>query len=94
MLTRKPRPKSELETTIEALLDRMTTFPAESEEYAKMTDQLVKLYKAKEQEAPRRVSPDTMVIVAGNLLGILVIVGYEKAHVVTSKALTFAGKLR
>ena len=40
----------------------------------------------------RRVSPDTMAIVAGNLLGIALIVGHERMNVVTSKALGFVLK--
>lgn len=94
MITRTPRPKSELEKAIDSLLARMANSQEESEEYAQMADQLVKLYKLKEHDAPSRISKDTMVLVAGNLVGILIIVGYERAHVVTSKALSFAGKLR
>lgn len=37
----------------------------------------------------KRPSTDTMLIVGANLLGILIIVGYERANVVTSKALGF-----
>jgi hypothetical protein len=43
---------------------------------------------------PKRVSPDTLAAVAGNLLGIIVIVGYENKHVITSKALSFLKALR
>jgi hypothetical protein len=39
------------------------------------------------QPAPRTVSPDTMAIVAANLAGIIVILGFEKANVITSKAI-------
>lgn len=35
------------------------------------------------------VSKDTLLIVAGNLIGIWVIVGHERMHLVTSKALGF-----
>lgn len=42
----------------------------------------------------KRVSPDTLVAVAGNLLGIIVIVGYENKNVITSKALSFLKALR
>lgn len=39
-----------------------------------------------------KVSPDTLAIVLGNLVGIAVVVGYERAHVLTSKA--FANVLK
>lgn len=37
----------------------------------------------------KRPSTDTLLIVGANLLGILIIVGYERANVVSSKALGF-----
>jgi hypothetical protein len=72
----------------------MQTRDGDSEDYATMLNRLERLYKLKEKNAPRQISPDTLLIVAGNILGILVIVAYEHSHVVTSKALSFAGKLR
>ncbi len=35
------------------------------------------------------ISPDTVAIIAGNLLGILLILNYEKLNVVSTKALGF-----
>jgi hypothetical protein len=86
--------KSGLEKEIDVLLLSMRHIDKDSEQYAKMVDQLNVLYKLKEVDIPKRVSPDTLAIVAGNLLGIILIVGHEKAHVVTSKALNFVLKLR
>lgn len=48
--------------------------------------------RALELEATRHkygVSKDTLMIVGGNIIGILVIVGHERMHLVTSKALSF-----
>jgi len=36
-----------------------------------------------------KISPDTLLVVAGNLLGILLILNYEKADIITSKAMNF-----
>lgn len=66
--------------------------PAYSEEYDKIVDRIERMYKLKEGNLPQRVSPDTLAVVLGNLLGIVVIVGYEQRHVVTSKALNFVMK--
>ncbi len=41
-----------------------------------------------------KVSPDTLLVVAGNLLGIVLILTYEKANIVVSKALNFVLKGR
>ncbi len=38
---------------------------------------------------PRRIKPDTVAVIAANLLGIALILGYEKANVITTKALGF-----
>lgn len=83
-----------LDKTIKRLEDDMTAESGDSDEYATMLNRLERLYKLKEKHAPKQVSPDTMLIVAGNLLGILIIVGYEHGHVIVSKAIGFAGRLR
>jgi len=41
-----------------------------------------------------KVSPDTILIVTGNLLGILLILKYEKLDIITSKAIGFVLKGR
>lgn len=83
---------------ITSLLEDMSGLNSDSPEYAKMVDQLTKLYALKEIDAkidhPRRVSADTLAIVGGNILGIVMIVGHERASVLTSKALTLLSKVR
>jgi hypothetical protein len=37
----------------------------------------------------KRISPDTLAVIAGNLLGIVLILTYEKVNVITTKALGF-----
>jgi len=41
-----------------------------------------------------KISPDTLLIVGGNLLGILLILNFEKMDIVTTKALQFVMKGR
>lgn len=87
--------KTALEEAIAVLHSEMAGFHGETDEYDKLTDQLTKLYKLREHDAPRRtVNPDTLVLAGANVLGIILIVGHERAHVVTSKALNFVMKLR
>lgn len=85
---------SGLEKAIAEVFREMAQHSGDSEEYAKLADQLTKLYSLKEIDSKRRISPDTLTLVAGNLFGIILIVGHERAHVVTSKALNFVMKLR
>jgi hypothetical protein len=87
--------KTALEMAIDQLHAEMAGAMGDSEEYDRYTDQLTKLYKLREHDAPRRlVNPDTLVLAGANVLGIILIVGHERAHVVTSKALNFVMKLR
>jgi hypothetical protein len=83
-----------LDEPIEKVLTEMNMMGPDSEEYHKMIDHLERLTRLKEQERRFRVTPDTMAIVAGNLLGILIIVAYEQKHVVVSKGLGFVLKSR
>lgn len=93
-----PVEKTGLEKEIDEVLAQMHHCDSvDSDEYANMSVQLEKLYKLKEidQKAMihKNVSADTAVKTAGTLLGIILIVGHERAHVVTSKALTLIPKI-
>lgn len=89
-----PDESSGLEKAIDSVLVEMAELESSADEYAKMVDQLVKLYSLKEVDSKKRISPDTLATVAANLIGIILIVGHERVHVVTSKALNFVMKLR
>ena len=86
--------KSKLEKVIDSILDDMSKFEANSDEYSDMANNLEKLLKAKSYEKQRGVSPDTMVIAAANLIGIVLILKHEKVDIITSKALGFVLKGR
>lgn len=88
---KKPAYEAKLDDAITEALTELTTHEIHTKEYASAADQIVKLYELRKK---RRVSPDVMVTAGANLLGVLVIVGHERAHVVTSKALAFVMKLR
>lgn len=86
--------KSGLDKAIDSVLHEMESLTADSPEFERMVNQLEKLYKMKQSVAPARISPETVLTVAGNLAGIGMILGYEKANVITSKALNFIIKPR
>ena len=94
MFSKKPKTETGLEIAIETVLSEMQGYESTSDEYAIMVDQLKKLYKLKALDQPERVKPDTLALVVGNLLGIILIVGHERAHIVTSKAVSFILKAR
>lgn len=86
------RRESILDKPIERVLTDMDTYGPDSKEYSELIDHLDKLTKMKAEDRKHRVSPDTMAMIAGNLLGIVIIVAYEQMHVMRSSALNFVIK--
>ncbi|QAU06743.1 hypothetical protein HWC66_gp37 [Gordonia phage Chikenjars] len=99
MFTKKQSTNTDgVTAAIDELLKEMHEQDKDSDVYNTMVDQLTKLYELKtidhKVNAESRISMETLAIVGGNLAGILMIVGHERANVVTSKALTLLMKLR
>lgn len=92
-LTKRDK-RTNLEKEIDRILCQANYISPDTEEYAKIMENVEKLYKAKSYEKSRSVSPDTIAVVLGNLLGIGLILGYEQRNVITSKALGFVLKGR
>ena len=91
----KTKHQTPLEEAIESAFVELSEHGAVTEEYAQIVNQLEKLHDMKKQETANRVvSPDTLIAAAGNLLGIVVILGYERTHVIATKALGFVLKSR
>jgi len=80
---------------ITRVLVEMITKSPDTEEYATNLKHLEKLNELKTAENPRRSKLDsnTILLVAGNLIGILIIVGYEHSNVLGSKAIGFVKTL-
>jgi len=80
-----------LETNINAVLIQMEVYGPDSEhnEFQDLLSYLERLYALKTDKSKRKVSPDTLATVLGNLLGIVIIVAYEQKHVMVSKAKDF-----
>jgi hypothetical protein len=78
---------SVLDEPIAKLLTEMNTYDPDTEEFRVAIEYLERLMKLKTEERRSSISPDTMAIVIGNLLGILIIVAYEQKHVMVSKGM-------
>lgn len=92
-ITKKDK-RTQLEKEIDDVLSGMKCLAKNSKEYEVTIGHLETLYKAKSTEKCNRVSRDTMAIIAGNLMGILLILHYEKLDVITSRAVGFIIKGR
>lgn len=78
---------AKLDALIDDVMHRMSEAEDDPTEYEKHLVHLERLKKVKTENRQPRLSRDTMVMCLTNLAGVIVIVAYEHAHVVTSKAL-------
>lgn len=85
----KKKETSPLDEAIKNALSELAGYEADGDEYQKIVDNVTKLHALKVAEKPCGVSRDTLAIVAGNIAVALIIVGHERAHVVTSKVANF-----
>lgn len=91
---KKPPTDQQLQKEIDRLYHHLNNSDPKTDEYAKINSQLSRLYALKENNSDRRVKPDTWANIVAYLAGIALIVGYERVHPFTSKALPFISKLR
>ena len=77
---------------VKRLLFYMETMDVYSDEYITAVNNLKVLCEARSRKPARKVEPETIIAVAGNLIGILVILQHERFNVVTSRALALIRK--
>lgn len=94
MFAKKNLEPTPLDLALTQALSDLQTLSPESDEYTKAVTNIDKLTKMKEHHAPKKVSPDVLVTAGANLAGIVLILQYERVHVVASKALGFVMKLK
>lgn len=88
----RPIEDPKLRAAIDDALDSLTTRNPDDEEYARVVNQIVKLYSV--QQKPDKISREALLNGLVNLTGILIIVGHERAHTMASRAIGFVQKLR
>jgi len=78
---------------IEGELDRalihMKAETINTEDYAKVLSLAERLHKMLDKDNPESVSKNTMLAVAANLVGIILIIKHEHVNVISSKAVGF-----
>jgi hypothetical protein len=96
MINRKPtRETMILDETIDELTSELKGWEGHQDEYKAIVARIADLMKLKEElSSKRRVSPETLAVIGGNLAGILLILNFERAGVVASKAMSLVGKIR
>ena len=91
-ITRKDK-RTLLEKEIDSVIESMSAVDPDTDEYCKMAENLERLYRAKGNDRAG-ISSDTIAIIAGNLVGIAMILWHERAEIITTKALGFVIKGR
>jgi hypothetical protein len=87
--------KKSLQLAIDRLHEEMAKVSPTSDEYAKMAERLDELYKITTyKQGGWSSSTDQVVGVAGSLVGIVAIMSFERANVITTKAMNFVFKPR
>ena len=90
----KSNANSLLNAEIERLLLKLPKVHDSPEEYELTTTRLEQLTKIQTTTKSVRVSADTWALIAANLIGIVLIMGHEYTHPITTKALNLAIKPR
>jgi len=90
--TAKKNEAAQLQLTITRLIEEMDLYGPNTPEYTEAFQHLEKIYNLKTMNSPSKVDPNTMLLVAGNLLGIAIIVVYESRGALVGKATSFINK--
>jgi hypothetical protein len=86
-LFRQEDEKTPVDRQIETVLEKMRQVGVDSEDYGRLMTHLERLTDLKCKGKKNPISSDTIVMVIGNLVGIVLIIAYEQKHVLTSRAL-------
>lgn len=95
---RKPTDTNNLDKAIDKAFLDAESYPTNSPEFAACMTQIDKLYELRhpslKKEKRKPIDPNTLLLIGANLTGIVVVLGYEHAHVIASKGFGLVNKLR
>ncbi len=76
-----------LDAQIDSVLYEMNTMNPDDEKYENLLGMYERLHALKAKKNQRSVSNDTIAIVLGNIVITIIVVAYERTHVMTSKGM-------
>lgn len=89
MLTRS-KTQTPLDIETNHAIEALSHHRRDSEEYGVILGRVEKLHAMRlEEKSNAKVSPETKATIAANLVGIAMILNFERANIVTSKAIGF-----
>jgi hypothetical protein len=87
----RPKGLKVIDEEIERLANQLGDMSPVSDDYAKTADNLKVLCEAREKKNDRVISSEALLVAAVNIVGILVVLNFEKADTITSKAFSLIG---
>jgi hypothetical protein len=84
----RPKVSSPVELELATLFRELKHQGVDSKEYATILDHIVTLHGLQKDEETAGVNKNTLALIAGNLLGIFMIIRHEHVNVVTSRAIS------
>jgi hypothetical protein len=75
-----------LDEEIERLILELKNEKPDSEPYVKIVDNLKVLCEAREKKNPLQMNADTLLAIGANVIGLVIVLNFEKANIITSKA--------
>lgn len=88
----KPKKRNEFDEEISRVLSEMKGMYSGSKDYENAAANLKVLCESKESKSRDSISKDALLAAGTNILGILLILNFERMGVITSKAITFVSK--
>jgi hypothetical protein len=88
----KTRSQKALDAEIERLINQLSDMSPVSKDYATISDNLRVLCEARDKKDPSVISTEMLIGIGANLIGLLVILNFEKTGIITSKAISFLWK--
>ena len=89
-----PKGAKALDLEIERLTIQLGCMSPVDQDYAKIVDNIKVLSEAKSKYDKATVSPDMVLGIAANIIGLLVILNFERTGSITSKAISFLWKVK
>ncbi len=81
-----------IDTEIERLANQLGNINPVDSDYVKVVDNIKVLCEARGVKTERAISTDVVITAVTNIVGILLVLNYEKLGIITSKAITFVAK--
>ena len=85
----RPNGLKVIDTEIERLAKKLASMNPEEDKYNEVASNLKLLCEAREKKNDRVISSEALLAAAVNIIGILVVLNFERTGVITSKAFGF-----